>query len=175
MVEIDRREYVAQRTGGLAIRQDLRAELVESRLTHGHDRVQGLCGIGAIVPQIGLRMGAVVAACMQIGDVEQTVGAGLGDNVVECTGLRVTLAVFAIEPGNRDLVPFADIGVVGSGCVEVTVGIKCDQRGRIVHHRGPVADAGSEIMGKSERVADLVGRELADTGQGQFQRVCGTT
>ena len=171
VVEIDRREYVAQRAGGQASGEHVRPESLERGCADSEGFRQAVCRVGAIVPEIGLGMGAVIAAGMPVGDVEQAVGAGLGEDAVQRGRFGIALAELAIEPGDRHLVPFADAGVVSARGVDLAGIVQRHERGGVVHHRGPVRDRGREIVGKADRVPDLVRGELADTGQGQFQRI----
>ena len=60
--------------------------------------------------------------------------------------------------------------------LELPARVEADERRRVVHHRGaPAVGAGGEVVIHTEGVADLVGRELPDPRQRNFDRIINST
>ena len=162
--QIDRHVLALEVGHRLAGLQRAEAELVESGAAHGHHAGQLGGRVGAVVPEAAPGLGDAQRPGVDVGDV----ALALVDRGLDLA--QGGLAVLAIEPVDGELVPSADVHAVGVGEVDAAV-LQQHPRGRIVHDAAAVLGRAGEVVRKADRVADLVGRELAQAGQRHLDRI----
>ena len=102
----------------------------------------------------------------------ETVGDDRGEKLV--LGLVRCRLLIGIPHGVDIPVPHPD--AIGLGQIELTLLGDRHQRRRVIHHRRPTAvGARGKVVGEPEGVADLVSRELPDSGQSDLNRVVRAT
>jgi hypothetical protein len=95
----------------------------------------------------------------------------LGDDRGQLSLLVGAGTELGVGVADRVSVPLPRPDGVGLGEVEVALRVDPHERRRVVHHRGATISAGGEVVRQAQRVADLVGRELAQAGERQLDRV----
>ncbi len=87
--------------------------------------------------------------------------------------LRFGVGTGAVQPIDGEPVPAADAGAISVAEIQDTID-QAHARRRIIHHRISALDARREIVGKAERMANLMRSELPDTGESGRDRVVRT-
>ena len=123
MEQIDRHIFALQRLRGLARAQRLRAEAIYGDAADGHQPGELRHGVGAIVPNGGVRLACADAARILVGDVAQ------GRLGLRRLSDRVAVAV---EPVDGEAVPGADADAIGVAQVDLVRG-EFHPRWRVVH------------------------------------------
>ena len=176
--QVERDEGVLKLGDAGAVADAVRAEASEGGGADGDDAVELVGGVCAVVPQVGVGVGAAEGTGVLVGDVDEAGGFGFledgfeGGGVFNGSAVVVELAVAVVD---GDLVPQADADGVGVGEVGDVVFVERDVRVRVVHDGngfvvvGVGEGAGGEVVGEAEGVAGLMRGELADALQDHLQ------
>ena len=106
-----------------------------------------------------------------VGQEQQAVGNALADDLLERLRLVGPVGELGVGVADGQQVVRPEALGVGVGEVERLAVADLDEGRGVVHHRGPAARAGGEVVGEAERVPDLVRRELPDAGQDHRRRL----
>ncbi len=115
-------------------------------------------------------MGCAGRPSVGVGQEHEAIGNALVDDPLQILCLVGRFRELRVGVADSQQVVRAEPLGVSIGEVERLVVADLRQRGRVVHHRGPAASAGREVVGQAECVADLVCRELPDPGQDHRRR-----
>ena len=166
MKEIEGDEGVFELGHWLAGLDSCLTEAGESGLADGEDAGELGDGVGAVVPEVSVRMGGAEGAGVFVGDVAEAGGLVLAKEGVEGFGFIDAGSELGVSEADSGFVPIADadgVGVVEGG---LAGGVKSDEGVGVVHDGGALAEGGGgEVVLEAEGVADLVGGELAGAGE----------
>ena len=169
--EVERDERVLKLGHGHARPDGVLTEAGEGGGADGEDAVELVGGVGAVVPEVRVRLRGAERAGVLVGDVDDAGFLAGGKDLVQLDFLvraRGKLAVTVIDGG---LVPEADADGIGVGEVGNAVLAECDVRVRVIHDGdglvrvGVGVARGGEIVGEAEGVAGLMRGELAEALQ----------
>ena len=161
VIHEDRHQRLFDQRGRHAGADGVLADLVERRAPHLHQPVQLVGLILAVRPLIDLR----VRVGVLVGHVAQILRPRIVQHLRERRLLVRARRELAVAVVDRHPVPITDLLGIGLGDVDGAVRVQLLERMRIVHHRDPALLAVVVVVAETERVADLVRRELADALQ----------
>ena len=158
MVEVGEVEAPLQVVDGVARRELVRAEALEDHAAHALGRPQPRDGVGA---PIVLR-----PAGIGVEGVHDAVRVRIAHDAIE----QARLFSRGVAPADHEAVVAADVGGVGVREVELAV-LLLDVRRQIVHGRAPAKRGRRPVVHEAERVAHLVGGEVAQPGEDEGRLV----
>ena len=161
VVEVDGHQRLFDRRERRADLHRVLAHAVERRATDLHEPPELSDDVFAVVPPVGHGAHAHVLV-RHIDDVSLP---RFVEDAAERFLLVHAVGEVLVAVLDRDLVPFADLGVVGVREIDGAVRPQRLERMRVVHDRDPALGAVVVVVPESERVADLVRRELAKAGE----------
>ena len=174
MVQVDRREHLFQMSERRAGANVAHSEAGQSALAHLVDLGEVGDRIGAVVPEARDRVGGAGIAGVAVGEEEQAGVERLAGDALELACLVGAGREFRVGEARRRQVPLPHARRIGARSIERAVRGDRHQRRRIVHHRGPVAGRGGEVVREAQGVPDLVRGKLADARESQHDRVVGS-
>ena len=171
MVEIDRGQDLLKQGEWPAGSDVVLAKTIEGDPPHLHLFHQLSGRVDTVVPQVGQGVGRTRWSRIVVGDEEKIPVEPIPyDPLEKCLfidsfwGLRMGVADGVDVPDTRTR-------VVGLTEIQLTRLVDDDKGRGVVHDRRPAIGAGGEVVGQTESVTDLVGRQLPNASQGQLDRV----
>ena len=165
VVEIKGDQHLLERRHRGAAGNRAFPELVERRSADLHHPVEFLGDRDPVVPEMGLRMGAARRPSILVRQEREALGPGRRDQSSERRLFVGTRRKVLISELDRLLVPGPDALLVGLRQVDPAIG-QFDVRVGVVHDRGAALAARDVVVLNPQRMADLVGGQLADPRQG---------
>ena len=161
MVQVERHEDLFHRGERHVASNGRLAEVVE----RGAPDVEHAVKLGRRIDAVRPLMHARVGVEVLVRQIDKIPIPRVVEDLLQGGWLVSALRKVLIPVGDGHLVPFADPDVVGVREVDLAVVVERDERVRVVENGHAPERAGVVVVAQPERVADLVGSELADPGE----------
>ena len=152
------------------------SELVQGNPPHLHHSDEFLGGIGSVVPEMDVGVGASSRPGVFIADESEPFLGGAQEDLFQGGVLVRSGGEVRVAVANPDLVPIADPVRIGLPQLDVPVLIQLDYWMGVVHDGisvGSLLSAGDVVVAQPDGMPHLVGGELADPLQGHLPDLVG--